>query len=266
MVVADGGCAGLAVATQRLSAAGPQPLRMLGQFHEISITTADIRASVEFYERLGFSHCRTSDTWPHPYGVLTDGRIFLGLHQYRFPSPSITCVRAGIAHHVAAFTALGITLAFAKTGDDCFNEIGFRDPAGQMITVLEARTYFPTARAPCEVSRCGYFLEFSMPATDFDLTGSFWERLGFVAHEIEESPYQRRPITGDRLSLALHRPWTMDRPMLVFSDPAMESRIAALVADGIEPSSELPPGLDPTRNALLFAPEGTPLLLLGDEP
>jgi catechol 2,3-dioxygenase-like lactoylglutathione lyase family enzyme len=238
---------------------------MLGQFHEISITTADIRASVEFYERLGFSHCRTGDTWPHPYGVVTDGRICLGLHQYRFPSPSITCVRADIARHAASFTALGITLAFAKTGEDCFNEIGFRDPSGQMITVLEARTYFPSERSPGQTSRCGYFVEFSMPATDFDTTGAFWEQLGFVAHEIEEAPYLRRPITGDGLSLALHRPRTLDRPMLVFSDPAMAARIAALAADGIAPSGELPPGLDPARNALLLAPEGTPLLLLSGE-
>ena len=28
---------------------------MLGRFHEISITTADIRASVVFYESLGFT-------------------------------------------------------------------------------------------------------------------------------------------------------------------------------------------------------------------
>ena len=42
------------------------PSALLGHYHEISITTPDIRASVEFYEALGFSHCRTSDTWPHP--------------------------------------------------------------------------------------------------------------------------------------------------------------------------------------------------------
>ena len=68
------------------------PPSLLGQFHELSLTTRDIRASVEFYEALGFSHCATGDTWPHPYGVLTDGRLFLGLHEYRFPSPSITTV------------------------------------------------------------------------------------------------------------------------------------------------------------------------------
>lgn len=234
---------------------------MLGQFHEISIATTDIRASVEFYEGLGFTHCRTADTWPHPYGVLTDGRIYLGLHQYRFPSPSVTFVRPEIARHAAEFTALGITLAFAKTGEHCFNEIGFYDPAGQMITVLEARTYFPSERAAHEVSRCGYFIGFSMPAADFDATGAFWERLGFVAHEIEETPYLHRPMTGDGLPLALHRPRTLDQPMLVFSDPAFESKLAALAADGFRIDRAPPAGLAPGRSALLRAPEGSVLLL-----
>ena len=60
---------------------------MLGRFHEISIATADIRASVEFYESLGFTQAPTTDTWAHPYGVLTDGRLFIGLHQRAGPLP-----------------------------------------------------------------------------------------------------------------------------------------------------------------------------------
>jgi catechol 2,3-dioxygenase-like lactoylglutathione lyase family enzyme len=234
---------------------------MLGQFHEISITTTDIRASVEFYERLGFSQCRTGDTWPHLYGVLTDGRIFLGLHQYRFPSPSVTFVRTDIARHASEFTALGIKLAFAKTGDDCFNEIGFRDPAGQMVTILEARTWFPTERDAASATLCGHFSEFSLPCTDFDGVAAFWEQLGFVALDLEETPWLHRPITGNGVSLALHRPRTCDQPMLVFTAEDMASRLAALQAAGIVCGAELPPGLDPARNALLLAPEGTPLLL-----
>jgi catechol 2,3-dioxygenase-like lactoylglutathione lyase family enzyme len=238
---------------------------MLGQFHEISISTTDIRASVEFYERLGFTQCRTGDTWPHPYGVLTDGRVFLGLHEYRFPSPSITCVRADIARHAPDYTARGISLAFAKTADDCFNEIGFRDPSGQMITILEARTYFPTDRPRGKLSNCGYFLEFSFPCTDFDAVARFWEGLGYVALEVEDAPYLHRPLTGNGLSLAVHRPRTLDRPMLVFGDADMAARIAALEALDVARDAELPPGLDPARNALYVAPEGTPLLLLTRE-
>ena len=75
------------------------PSPVLGRFHEISIGTADIAESVAFYEKLGFSQCGTSDTWQHPYGVLSDGKLFIGLHQFKFPSPVITYVHPGVAQH-----------------------------------------------------------------------------------------------------------------------------------------------------------------------
>jgi catechol 2,3-dioxygenase-like lactoylglutathione lyase family enzyme len=240
---------------------------MLGVFHEISIRTDDILASVEFYESLGFRQCVAGDTWPHPYGVLTDGRIFIGLHQYGFPSPAITFVRQDIARHVPEFTALGIELAFAKTGDDSFNEIGFLDPAGQMITVLEARTYSPPPAAVRDAreSRCGWFAEFSIPTADFAASARFWERLGYVAHTEVETPYLSQPLINDKLTLALHRPRTLDQPMLVFRDPAMRRRVAALREAECAFDPELPRGLDPEANALLRSPEGTPLLLLQED-
>ena len=236
---------------------------LLGHFHEISITTRDIRASVEFYDALGFSQCRTGDTWPHPYGVLTDGRVFLGLHEYVFPSPSVTTVRPGIAAAIPEYTALGIELAFAKTGDDCFNEIGLRDPAGQMITILEARTYFPTDRQPGQQSLCGWFEAFSLPATDFAATAAFWERLGYVALESAESPWLHQPLAGNDLPLALHRPRTLDRPMLVFAADDIPSLITRLESLGLPPdTTDLPRGLTSSTALLLDSPEDTPLLIV----
>ncbi len=235
---------------------------MLGQFHEISVTTDDIRASVEFYEALGFRHARTGDTWPHPYGVLTDGRVVLGLHQYRFPSPSVTCVRPGIAAAIPEFEALGIALAFAKTGEHCFNEIGFRDPGGTMVTVLEAPTWFGGSADPGpDGALCGWFEALSLPATDFAASASFWERLGYVALEERDTPWLRQPLTGSGLELALHRPRTLDRPMLVFSAADLPGCLARLRERGVAMSSELPRGLDPATHALLESPEGTPLLI-----
>ncbi len=235
---------------------------MLGRFHEISIQTPDIRASVEFYEQLGFTQCVTGDTWSHPYGVLTDGRIFLGLHQYKFPSPSLTFVQDNIAHHVAVIEGLGIEVAWRRLGDDSFNEFGFRDPAGQMITLLEARTYSPSARRQSETSVLGDFTEFSIPATDFTAMREFWEKLGFVALEESESPYLHLPMTSDHLDVAAHRPRTLDAPALVFSAPDSAARIAKLRALDVPLSADLPRGLDPKTHALLEAPEGTLLLLL----
>jgi catechol 2,3-dioxygenase-like lactoylglutathione lyase family enzyme len=238
---------------------------VLGHFHEISLETADIRASVEFYERLGFCQATTTDTWSHPYGVLTDGRIFLGLHQRRFASPVVTFVHPGVARLVPDFEARGIPLTVCHTEPEVFNEIGFRDPFGQPIAVLEARTFSPVARSPVKMSLCGYFDELSVPVTNFETAKEFWEPLGFVATDESDMPYVRLPLTSDYLNIAFHRPRTLDRPMLVFSDPDMATRIGRLRELGIALSDELPRGLSAAENALIESPEGTPLLLLTSE-
>jgi len=235
---------------------------MLGRFHEISIATADIRASVEFYESLGFKQASTTDTWSHPYGVLTDGRLFIGLHQRRAPSPALTFVLPGLAHHLAAFADRGIVLTVCRTGEEVFNEIGFLDPFGQAVTVIEARTYSPVARGPAEVSLCGYFDAMSVPAHDFTAARAFWEPLGFVATDESQTPYPHLGFTSDHLDIAFHRPRTLDVPMLVFRETDMPVRIAQLRDRGTPLSDELPRGLDPDSNALLDPPEGTLLLLL----
>ena len=235
---------------------------MIGRFHEISIRTDDIRQSVEFYEQLGFSQCVTGDTWSHPYGVLTDGAITLGLHQYRFPSPSITCVQENIPEHLLALEALGLEIGWRRGGDEVFNEFGFVDPAGQMVTLLEARTYSPGTRRRSEASLLGDFMEFSIPTNDFAAMRAFWERLGFVAHAEEEVPYLRMSMTSDRLNIGAHRPRTLDAPMLVFAAADMPARIERLHQMQVDFSAELPRGLARGANALLTAPEGTQLLLL----
>ncbi len=238
---------------------------MLGRFHEISIATADIRASVEFYESLGFTQAATNDTWAHPYGVLTDGRLFIGLHQRRAPSPALTFVLPGIANHLATLESHGIALTVCRTGDEIFNEIGFLDPFGQAVTVIEARTYSPVSRDAADVSLCGYFEGISMPARNFETARAFWEPLGFVATGEADSPFAHLPFTSDHLDIAFHRPRTIDVPLLVFRDPEMRARIAQLRDQGVRTSDELPRGLDPVHNALIESPDGTMLLLLNED-
>jgi catechol 2,3-dioxygenase-like lactoylglutathione lyase family enzyme len=235
---------------------------VLGRFHEISLASPDIAESVAFYERLGFAQCGTTDTWQHPYGVLTDGKLYVGLHQFKFPSPTITYVRAGVAQHAAAIEKLGIELAWKRVGDDAFNEIGFLDPAGQAVRVQEAATHFASERGPDDVSLLGDFAEYSIPAADFDVMRAFWEPLGFVAMGETEAPYLRMSMTSDYVDLAVHRARTLDVPMLVFNAPDMGERIERLRSMGQEFSQDLPRGLDPRHSALLQAPEGTMLLLI----
>ena len=242
---------------------GHAPLPPPGRFHELSLATDDIRASVEFYERLGFSQAPTTDTYAHPYGVLTDGRIYLGLHQRHAASPTLTFVRPGVAASLAEFAALGIELTLCRTGEEVFNEIGFAGPHGEAVRVIEARTYSPAERAAGEISRCGDFAQLSLPATDFATARSFWEPLGFVASDEAETPYVHLPLTSDHLDLAFHRPRTFEAPLLVFRAEDMPRRIAALRTLGVAEEA-LPRGLARDANALLTSPEGTLLLLLSD--
>jgi catechol 2,3-dioxygenase-like lactoylglutathione lyase family enzyme len=239
------------------------PLPPPGRFHELSLATDDIRGSVEFYERLGFSQTATTDTYAHPYGVLTDGSLYIGLHQRRAASPTLTFVRPGVAASLAEFAALGIELTLCRTGEEVFNEIGFEGPHGESVRVIEARTYSPAARVPGEVSRCGAFAEVSLPATDFAAARAFWEPLGFVATGEAEAPYVHLPLTSDHLELAFHRPRTHAGPLLVFRAADMPQRIEALRTQGVAEEA-LPLGLARDANALLASPEGTLLLLLAD--
>lgn len=238
------------------------PLPLTGTFHELSVSVDDVRAAVEFYERLGFSQATTADTFAHPYGVLSDGRLCLGLHQRPGPSPVVTFVRPGIAASVGAFAAAGIGLTLCRTGDEVFNEIAFEDPFGHAVAVLEARTYSPPARDVTDTSLCGDFAEVSLPAGDFTVAQQFWEPLGFVAAEQAEQPYPHLSLTSDHLDLAFHPPAVCARPMLVFRDAAMHARLARLQELGLKLAT--PPAAIRAADgcAVLTAPCGTPLLLL----
>jgi len=241
------------------------PLPLLGTFHEFSVALDEVRAAVEFYERLGFTQASTTDTFTHPYGVLSDGRLAIGLHGRRSPSPTLTFVRPDIAARLAAFEAAGIDLSLCRVGEDVFNEVAFTDRFGQAVAVLEARTYSPPARAPTDTSLCGDFAEISLPVSDFAAAQAFWEPLGFVAAEESAVPYRHLTLTSDHLDLAFHEPVLYRRALLVFRDAGMRARLARLDELGVSRGA-LPALADSAAaSALLQGPDGTALLLLEQE-
>jgi catechol 2,3-dioxygenase-like lactoylglutathione lyase family enzyme len=237
---------------------------MPGRFLEISVTTADIRASIEFYEGLGFWQAPTGDAWPHPYGVITDGRLVLGLHQVP-DFNALTFIHPDVTQVAESLDDTGVHLALRRTDPEVFNQIEFADPEGQRIRMVAARTFSP-ADAPERTSACGYFAHYGMPARDPAATAAFWEPLGFVAMPEADDPYPHQDLTSDGIDLALHAPRLLPAPALVFCEEDMAQRIATLAQSGATFATPLPRGLPPERNALLEAPEGTLLLLLTGTP
>jgi len=235
---------------------------MIGRFLEISVHAPDVLASLEFYERLGFSQTTTGEAWSYPYAVGTDGRLAIGLHQHELSqSLLISFVLPDLYQHLDALEELGIEILSRRLGDDVFNEASFATPGGQLIRLLEARTFSPFQRAPGETSRLGWFEEIALPVADVKAAERFWERLGFVPAEESEEPFPHTGLTSDSLDVALVGGGALSRPALLFTDPAMTARTGALEASGIEFERRLPGRVDSSRHALLVAPEGTQLLL-----
>lgn len=217
---------------------------MLGKFLELSIWTRDIAASVAFWEPLQLEHGLVGDTWKHRYAVLSDGRLVLGLHEYEFASPSLTWVRPGLAEALPGFVSLGVDFDFAKTGHDEFNEAGFRDPAGQLVTLLEARTWSPAFERARPGTLLGHFREYRYAARDPAAVVAFWERLGLVA---DTDPGGPRAV-ADGISLAPSA--TASGPELVFEHDEPASSAEALAARGY------PVEQGDAGSVLLHAPDG----------
>ncbi len=235
---------------------------MIGRFLEVSVQAPDVLESLAFYERLGFTQVTTGETWPYPYAVVTDGRLGIGLHQHELAqSPLLAFVLPDLGRHLDALEAAGVALIERRLGSDVFNEASFEAPGGQLVRLLEARTFSPAHRAPGETTRLGWFEEYALPVADPAATARDWEALGFVPAEAGDEPYPHVGLTSDTLNVALLGRGTLARPALVFTDAEMPARIAALAAAGFGFQRRPPGGLDASRHALLVAPEGTQLLL-----
>jgi catechol 2,3-dioxygenase-like lactoylglutathione lyase family enzyme len=234
---------------------------MPGRFHELSVSTPDILASLDFYEGLGFWQALTGDVWPHPYAVVTDGRIALGLHE-KPDFTAITFIAPDLAALADSLSAAAVPLRLRQTDPEVFNRLEFDDPAGHNIRMLAARTFSPAERSEDRNSRLGYCAHYSMPARDASAVADFWEALGFVAMPQDEDPYAHQSLTSDGIDLALHSPRLLPTPALVFCEEDMADRINRLRQAGISFATSLPRALATSGNALLEAPEGTLLLLL----
>ena len=116
---------------------------MIGQFLEFSVRTPDIMESLGFYKTLGFSELEIGDVWSHRYTVVSDGELCIGLHDRVFASPALTFVHHELAKCSRAMSDHGFDFSFLKIDEDVFNELGLADRDGNMITMIEARTFSP---------------------------------------------------------------------------------------------------------------------------
>lgn len=223
---------------------------MLGDFLEFSLATGDMLESLDFYKKLGFVEASARDAWQHPYTVVTDGRLYLGLHKRESASPALSFALPELRTHLPKLEALGIEFAFCNIELHRFNEVGFLDPDGGLVTLLEARTYSPMHTG--SESLCGYFLEYRLPARDEGATLKFWDALGLMT-EKDESGQAR--ISWGGINIVLEPRGR--RPALAFSNGKLEETEALLEMRGLPIQKD-------TQGLRVATPEGLTLLLTAE--
>jgi catechol 2,3-dioxygenase-like lactoylglutathione lyase family enzyme len=233
---------------------------MLGRFLEISVGAHPLAASFEFYRSLGFVDVPVGDTLPNPYLVMFDGAIAIGLHDLAEPTTRLTFVRPELRAYVRALRRLDIALDYEHLGDGEFNTVGFTDPAGQAVALIEARTFPPPEWDPHNVTVCGEFLELTLPARELARSSRFWRALGFAEIASGEAPHSWQRLSGHGVTIGLHEVHCRPGPSFRCAD--LSARCEYLRAKGLGARAGSPIADRGQSSATLTAPEGTQLYLL----
>ena len=237
---------------------------MLDTFLELGLSTRDIAAAFEEFRTLGFSAIDVGDIRDRGYAVVSDGGICVALHENELTGPWLSFVRPDLKSYVRALRRRSIEIEFANLGEQEFHELGFRDPNGQLVTLLEARTFSAGGVENVSASTCGTFLEYSIATASIGKSASFWEALGFTTVAEGSEPHAWRRICGAGLTIGLHES-LLFRPGLTYSAGQLGARIEYLRAKGHDIRTGAPIVPDERPSATLRLSVDLPIYLLEDQ-
>jgi len=233
---------------------------MLGNFLELSVNAQPIGESFQFYRSLGFTDVPTGDIHRHGYAVVFDGGLCVGLHELEAGESRLTFARPELKNYWHALRRLRIDFEFTKLGDDEFHELGFRDPDGHLLVLIEARTFAPGDWQDYRGAICGSLLEYSLMTRSLKTATNFWQALGFetVSEGLETHPWAR--VRGFGLSIGLHETSYFD-PGPSYRMTDLSTRLAFLEAKNLKPTGRRA-AIGPLHAAAtIVAPELTPIYL-----
>lgn len=225
----------------------------IGRFLEFSVRTPDVLESLHFYKTLGFVELEIGEVWTHKYAVVSDGELNIGLHDREFDAPTLTFVQQDLAKHARSMADHGFDFSFLKLGEESFNQLGFADRDGHMVTMLEARTFHASEEAEND-SHCGSWFELTLPVRDALRAAQFWAPIAPTLLELREEPTTHMRFEADGVPLGLSESIALQSPSLCFKCPDRHGLMGILEQNGID--FEKFPGFEGAFVAIK-APEGT---------
>ena len=233
----------------------------IGRFLEFSVRTPDILESLHFYKTLGFTELESADIWPHKYAVVGDGELNIGLHDHEFDAPTVTFVQPDLAKHARSMTDHGFEFRYLQLGEDTFNELGFTDRDGNLVSMVEARTFHMSEDAERN-SACGSWFELSLPVREAVNAAQFWAPIAPTLLQMREEPTIHMRFDATGVALGLSESIALQGPSLCFKCPDRDGLLAVLQHHGLR--HERFPGYEGAFVAI-EAPEGTRLFVFDED-
>jgi catechol 2,3-dioxygenase-like lactoylglutathione lyase family enzyme len=233
----------------------------IGRFLEFSVRTPDILESLHFYKTLGFTELESADIWPHKYAVVGDGELNIGLHDHEFDAPTVTFVQPDLAKHARSMTDHGFEFRYLQLGEDTFNELGFTDRDGNLVSMVEARTFHMSEDAERN-SACGSWFELSLPVREAVNAAQFWAPIAPTLLQMREAPTIHMRFDATGVALGLSESIALQGPSLCFKCPDRDGLLAVLQHHGLR--HERFPGYEGAFVAI-EAPEGTRLFVFDED-
>ena len=218
------------------------------KFLEISIPSADVHASLEWYRALGFAELTTGDSRNYHYAVISDGRLCLGLHSEGLSQSGLSFVRQELAMYVREAETAGLEFDMARIGIDDFHEAVRHDPVGNPAVLIEARTFSPAHTEDSAI--VGTLSHVVLPCMDVDASLQFWEHFGFIS--VQADTGEPAELHAPGLTIQLQN-GTRDLG-LHFHNNKLAETLDALSVHGID-ARQTPDGLE------LRSPDGTRLIM-----
>ena len=205
----------------------------LGESLEVALAVKDLPVSLAFYKTLGFSQFGEPYSEPHPWIVLSDGDVHLGLHQYDRPSPILMYFSNRFSETLEQVQSLGIDFAERIEVEGRLVMAAFDDPNGQRIGLADlmgAKIEMPAVEGLLPI---GAFGEYSIPTADRDVSVDFYRKLGFEG-QVYDGPYPWAILQDGLITIGLHQTPDFKRPTITYFANDMAERIAWVQEQGIE--------------------------------
>jgi hypothetical protein len=229
----------------------------LGRFLEFSVRTSDILTSLGFYKSLGFTELESGDVWSHKYAVVSDGELCIGLHERHVDSPTITFVQQDLAKRARSMRDHGFNFNLMHLDEDVFNELGFTDRDGNMLMMLEARTFHAADESVVD-SLCGSWFELSLPVQEAVRGAQFWASVAPLLLRMREEPTVHMRFDAGGVAVGLSESIALQQPSLCFRCQDKAALSALIESRNLQ--HERFPGFEGALVGIT-APEGTTLFV-----